>query len=94
MFNCLLELVPLIALFIWEETSTLEIIYSLISLCGTPLIYHIGMESNRKKDIAHAKNSFQIVNKNNKSLESPDGVELAQLTKRRIIDDVRIIDLH
>ena len=63
MFISILEFVPLLPFFIWKKTSTLDKIYSLITLCGTPLIYHLGMEANRNNDIAHAKNTLKIYEK-------------------------------
>ena len=87
MFNCLLEFVPMLALVIWERTRTKALIYSLISLCGTPVIYHIGMEASRNTDLEHARNRVKIFEK------SPVAVKLENQPKREIKDDVRVMDI-
>ena len=90
MFISLLEFGSLMVFFIWGRNNTSEIIYSLISLGGTPLIYHLGMEDNRNNDIAHAKNSLKIFHKKHavKSRDEPEEVHQGE-TK----DDVRVMDL-
>ena len=86
MFISVLEFVSLMGLFTWQSTTTLWVFYSLISLGGTPLIHHLGMEDNKKNDIAHAKNSLKIFQK--KSLPMNQ-------TRFRVRggDDVRMMDL-
>ena len=90
MFISLLEFSSLMVFFIWGRNNTSEIIYSLISLGGTPIIYHLGMEDNRNNDIAHAKNSLKIFHKKNavKSRDEPEEVQ-----QREAKDDVRVMDL-
>ena len=89
MFISVMEFVPLMAFFIWEKTSTLDKIYSLITLFGTPLIYHLGMEDNRNNDIAHAKNTLKIFEKK----KSKNELEEDQSQREEIKDDVRLMDI-
>ena len=89
MFISIMEFGSLMVFFIWGRTSTSEIIYSLISLSGTPFIFYLGMEDNRNNDIAHAKkglNSF----KKKKSTNEQEDVQ-SQRGKNR--DDVRVKDV-
>ena len=76
--------------FILGKNNTSEFLYSLISLCGTPLIYHIGMEDNRNTDLAHAKNSLKIFNKKKDSTVDD---ALKEPQKRGMSDDVRVTDV-
>ena len=88
MFISVLEFVSLMVLFMVGRISFLDIIYSLISLGGTPLIYHLGMEANRNNDIAHAKNSLKIFEKKKSKNESEED----QSQRQEIKDDVRTMN--
>ena len=62
MINWLLETVSLL-LVMFNEKQILTILYLLITSCGTPLVYYLGIEENRQKAREYFQSRMRIFKK-------------------------------
>ena len=62
MINWLLETVSLL-LVMFNEKQILTILYLLITSCGTPLVYYLGIEENRQKAREYFQSRMRILKK-------------------------------
>ena len=51
---------------------------TLVSYCGTPLVYYLGMEENRNAVQAYLRSTIQVVRRPGKVAPSPSGVAAPQ----------------
>ena len=63
MFNWLLETVSLI-LVKFSFNQFIIFLYLLVTSCGTPLVYYLGIEENRQKARQHFQSRMRIFKKN------------------------------
>ena len=63
MFNWLLETVSLILVYFSSNIFS-TILFLLVTSCGTPLVYYLGIEDNRKKAREHFQSRIRIFKKN------------------------------
>ena len=59
MINWLLETVSLV-LVMFVEKQMLTILYLLVTSCGTPLVYYLGIEENRQKAREYFQSRMRI----------------------------------
>ena len=62
MFNWLLETVSLI-LVKFSFNQFITFLYLLVTSCGTPLVYYLGIEENRHKAREHFQSRMRIFKK-------------------------------
>ena len=60
MFNCLLEGGAGLIVFMVKEKILFNILYLLVTSCGTPLVYYLGMEENRRKAREYFQSRIRI----------------------------------
>ena len=70
MINWLLETVSL-TLVMFDEKTFFRILYLLVTSCGTPLVYYLGFEDNRKKAREYFQSRMKIFNKKEPHTQSP-----------------------
>ena len=63
MINWLLETVSLILVMI-KGNLMFTILYLLVTSCGTPLVYYLGIEENRQKAREYFQSRMRIFRKN------------------------------
>ena len=63
MINWLLETVSLI-LVMMKGNLMFTILYLLVTSCGTPLVYYLGIEENRQKAREYFQSRMRIFRKN------------------------------
>ena len=63
MFNWLLETVSLILVH-FSSSPFITIVYLLVTSCGTPLVYYLGIEENRQKAREYFQSRIRIFKKN------------------------------
>ena len=61
-FNWILETVGLIPV-IFLEKQIFTILYLLVTSCGTPLVYYLGIEDNRQKAKEYFQSRMRILKK-------------------------------
>ena len=62
MINWILETVGLIPVIFLEE-QMFTILYLLVTSCGTPLVYYLGIEENRQKAKEYFQSRMRILKK-------------------------------
>ena len=62
MFNWLLETVSLILVH-FSSSPFITIVYLLVTSCGTPLVYYLGIEENRQKAKEYFQSRMRILKK-------------------------------
>ena len=62
MINWMLELLSLLPV-IFQEKQIFTILYLLVTSCGTPLVYYLGIEDNRQKAKEYFQSRMRILKK-------------------------------
>ena len=64
-FNMINWMVEAISLFlvIFNESEFFDILYLLVTSCGTPLVYYLGIEDNRRKAREYFQSRMRIFKK-------------------------------
>ena len=64
-FNMINWMVEAVSLFLvmFNESEFFDILYLLVTSCGTPLVYYLGIEDNRKKAREYFQSRMRILKK-------------------------------
>ena len=71
MINWLLESVSLILVMIWGN-KIFNILYLLVTSCGTPLVYCLGIEKNRQKAREYFQSRMRVFKKKRVAIREGD----------------------
>ena len=84
MVNCMLELVGILTVVLLGSSDVTTILYTLLTCTGTPVVYYLGMESNKKSDDQEAKSNIRVFKKQKSSDDNtttPDSGGARESTK-------------